>query len=57
VLRSVTAVFFGAFRFSELPARQIGSGRRHTYCLVTPPVRCSRWGGLSSRVTTGRKGG
>jgi len=25
------------------------------YCLVTPRVRCSRWGGLSFRVMTGRR--
>jgi hypothetical protein len=47
--RSVAALPFGAFRSSGLPAGEIGSGRRHTYCLVTPRVWCSRWGGLSFR--------
>jgi hypothetical protein len=51
--RSVAALPFGAFRFSGLPAGEIGSGRRHTYCLVTPLGRCSRWGGLSFRRRPG----
>jgi hypothetical protein len=53
--RSVAALPFGAFRFSGLPAGEIGSGRRHTYCLVTPLSRCSRWGGLSFRRRPGAR--
>ena len=34
--RSVAALPFGAFGFSGLPAGEVGSGRRHAYCLVTP---------------------
>src|SRR5580765_293898 len=45
--RSVAAVPFGASWCSRLPAGEIGSGRRHVYCLVTPFAGCSRWGGLS----------
>jgi len=45
--RSVAALPFGASRSRRLPAGEIGSGRRHTHCLVTPLARCSRWGGLS----------
>jgi len=47
VVRSVAALPFGASRFARLPAGEIGSGRLHMHCLATPPVRCSRWGGLS----------
>src|ERR1051325_4960966 len=47
VRRSVAALPFGASRSSGLPAGEIGSGRRHTFCLATPWVGCSRWGGLS----------
>jgi hypothetical protein len=39
--------------FPELPAGEIGSGRRQAYCLVTPLLRCSRWGGLSFKWMTG----
>jgi len=45
--RSVTALPFSASWILGLPAGEIGSGRRHAHCLVTPLVRCSRWGGLS----------
>ena len=45
--RSVTAFSSGASGLSRLPAGETGSGRRHADCLVTPLVRCSRWGGLS----------
>jgi len=47
VVRSVAAFPFGAFRYSGLPAGEIGSGCLHMHCLVTPLGRCSRWGGLS----------
>jgi hypothetical protein len=40
-----------------LPAGEIGSGRRHAHCLVTPRKRCSRWGGLSSRIDDRAPGG
>jgi hypothetical protein len=53
--RSVTAFSFGAFPCLGLPAGEIGSARRHAYCLVTPPVRCSRWGGLSFRRRAGAR--
>jgi hypothetical protein len=45
---SVAALPSGASRGSRVPAGEIGSGRRHAFCLVTPLRRCSRWGGLSS---------
>ena len=35
--RSVAAFSSGASWFSGLPAGEIGSGRRHAHCLVTPP--------------------
>ncbi len=47
VVRSVAAFPFGASWCSGLPAGEIGSGCLHMHCLVTPRVRCSRWGGLS----------
>src|SRR5437870_687365 len=52
---SVAELSFGAFRSSGLPVAENGSGRRHTYCLVTPLVWCSRWGGLSSRRRSGAR--
>jgi len=50
---SVAAFSFGAFWYSELPAGETGSVRRHAYYLVTPLVRCSRWGGLSFLMASG----
>ena len=43
---------FGASRGTGLPAGEIGSGRQHSHCLVTPHKWCSRWAGLSFRATT-----